>query len=92
MLRNRNNPRHCVPVTLDRAEDGSFSNFPTAPELADFNPSDRKFMAAALMHGANPPVVNATDSDWYHHREALTRRGIRVEFSYPTEILRVRRA
>lgn len=62
-LRNRNNPRHCVQVTLDRTEYGSFSRFPTAPELADFDPSDRKFVAAALTHGANPPVVNATDSD-----------------------------
>lgn len=86
------NPQHCEQVTLLLDDDGNFAAFPTALELADFDPSDRKFVAAALTHAANPPVVNATDSDWHHHHEALTQQGVRVEFICPAEMLRPRQA
>lgn len=92
VLRNRNNSRHCEQVTLELAEDGSFAAFPTAPELAAFDLSDRKFVAAARTHPARPPVVNATDSDWHHHREALERHGVRIDFICPAEMDRPRRA
>ena len=60
------------------------------PELADFDLSDRKFVAVALTHATNPPVVNATDSDWHHHREALLRHGVRIESVCPAEMTRAR--
>jgi hypothetical protein len=90
-LRNRHNPRHCAQVTLALAEDGSFAAFPTTAELAKFDPSDRKFVAAALTHPANPPVVNACDKDWHEHHEALGRHGVRIEFLCPEEMTRARR-
>ncbi|MDO7876737.1 hypothetical protein Q5H93_18475 [Hymenobacter sp. ASUV-10] len=90
-LRNRSNSRHCELVTLEMAEDGGFAAFPTRPELAAFDLSDRKFVAAALTHPARPPVVNATDSDWHHHREALAQQGVRIEFLCPAEMDRPRR-
>jgi len=90
--RNHTNPHHCAVVPLAKTDEGHFAAFPDAPELADFDLSDRKFVAAALTHEANPPVVNATDSDWHHHHEALTRQGVRVEFICPAEMLRARRA
>jgi len=48
-------------------------------------------VAVALTHATDPPVVNATDSDWHHHREALLRHGVRVESIYPAEMTRARR-
>jgi hypothetical protein len=35
----------------------------------DFDPSDRKFLAAALLAGAD--VINATDSDWQEQAELM---------------------
>ena len=61
------------------------------PELADFDLSDRKFVAVALTHATNPPVVNATDSEWHHHREAPLRYGVQVESICPAEMTRARR-
>ncbi len=91
-LRNRNNRRHCVQVALELADDGSFAAFPTAPELAAFDRDDRKFVAAARTHPARPPVVNATDTDWHHHRAALAHHGVTVEFLCPAEMTRPDRA
>lgn len=90
VLRNRHNPKHCEQITLALDDDGSFTAFPTAPELAKFDPSDRKFVAAALTHGARPPVVNASDTDWYEHREALNAHGVEIEFTCPEEMTRLR--
>ncbi|MGI4883605.1 MAG: hypothetical protein ACRYFR_01440 [Janthinobacterium lividum] len=85
------NPAHCEQVTLELAETGDFAAFPKTDELEKFDPSDRKFVAAALTHEANPPIVNATDSDWHHHHEALGRHGVRVEFICPAEMTAPRR-
>lgn len=90
-LRNHTNPRHCELITLEVAEDSSFLAFPTDPALTAFDPADRKFVAAALTHEANPPVVNATDKDWHEHHAALTSNGVRVEFLCPEEMTRPRR-
>lgn len=65
-------------VQLERRADGSYVDFPSDPDLAHFDPSDRKFAAAARK--TNSPVLNATDSDWLDHFEALERNGITVEF------------
>lgn len=46
-------------------------------------------MAAALTHLASPPVVNATDTDWHHHRDALGGHEVQVEFLCPTEMARL---
>ncbi|MGI4833585.1 MAG: hypothetical protein ACRYFK_09015 [Janthinobacterium lividum] len=85
------NPQHCEQVTLELAEDGSFAAFPTAAELTKFDPSDRKFVAATLTHHARPPIVNATDTDWYEHRETLGRYGVNLEFLCEEEMTRLRR-
>ena len=89
--RNHTNPQHCEIVPVERTAEGEFAAFPATPDLAGFDLSDRKFVAVALTHEANPPVVNATDTDWHHHHEALTRHGVRVEFLCPTEMARPRR-
>ena len=84
------NPQHCEKVTLAVDEDGSFAAFPKAADLAKFDPSDRKFVAAARTHHAAPPVVNACDKDWHEHHEALARHGVIVEFLCPEEMTRPR--
>ncbi len=85
------NPQHCEKVTLALDEDRNFAAFPKAAELAKFDLSDRKFVAAALTHPANPPVVNACDKDWHEHHEALGQHGVRIEFLCPEEMTRARR-
>lgn len=55
-----------------------FVDFPSDPQLANFDPSDRKFAAAARRSGQ--PVANAVDTDWLHHRTALNANGIKVHF------------
>lgn len=89
--RNHTNPKHCELATLELTEDGSFATFPSDPELAAFDPSDRKFVAAALTHEANPPIVNATDTDWHKDHVALTRNGVRIEFLCLEEMTKPRR-
>ena len=46
--------------------------------LAGFDPSDRKF--AKLSAHTGYTVVNATDTDWLHHRIALARSGVSIRF------------
>ena len=65
-------------IDLTRREDGSYSDFPDDSNLLDFDPVDRKFAAAARKAGV--PVMNATDSDWLIHYDALFANGINVEF------------
>jgi hypothetical protein len=82
VLTNRADPARCTIVRLT-PQDDSFVEFPEDPELADFDRSDRKFAAVAHEHPDHPPVLNATDSDWYHYREALERYDIHVDFVCP---------
>ncbi|WP_071837826.1 hypothetical protein [Hymenobacter norwichensis] len=90
-LRNHTNSAHCSLVHLLVSIDGNFTDFPSDPRLISFDPSDRKFVAAARAHHANPPIVNATDSDWYHDRVALTENGVQLEFICPQEMTLARR-
>ena len=81
---NQWNPEHCrqVPVTPLSGGRG-FEEFPEDPELATFDASDRKFVAIALASGDQPEILNATDTDWWHHRRALSRYGVEVRFLCP---------
>jgi len=84
VLTNRTNPGRCILVHL-RESNGTFLDFPRDPELQSFDLSDRKFVAAALTHHCRPPILNATDSDWWHSLAALRRNGVSVEFVCGTE-------
>jgi hypothetical protein len=89
---NQCNPDHCRQIRITAANDGRvFDEFPDDPALADFDPSDRKFVAVALASGERPPILNASDTDWWNHREALSRNGVEVRFLCP-ELMEVRRA
>lgn len=74
----RRGPPHVRHVELPKASDGSYEDYPKDRDLVSFDPSDRKFVALSLRVKA--PVVVATDSDWVHHKAALTRNGVRIRF------------
>ncbi|NBC12735.1 MAG: PIN domain-containing protein [Gammaproteobacteria bacterium] len=56
---------------------GTYADFPADPALATFDPSDRKFAAAARQTGH--PVSAVDDRGWWNHREALSSNGILIE-------------
>ncbi len=72
-----------VPVTPLDGDPRGFAEFPDDAELVAFDQDDRKFVAVALASGNSPPILNATDTDWWIHRSALVRNGVRVEFLCP---------
>jgi hypothetical protein len=79
---NRYKPDRVARVALaeDPARPGQFAAFPADEELRSFDQSDRKFVAAALTHPERPPVLDATDSDWWDFRNALRPHGVTIRF------------
>lgn len=60
-----------------------FQEFPNNPALANFDSSDRVYVAVALASAQNPEVLNAVDPDWWQHRVALEQHGVRLVFLCP---------
>lgn len=79
---NQANDAHCerVPITPLNGNGESYAEFPIDADLVAFDWSDRKFVAVALASKNSPPIFNATDSDWWHAREALGRNGVTIRF------------
>ncbi len=83
---NRFNAEYCEFVeTHARVNTGGedYLEFPDVPELASFDPADRKFAAASTARPGRPSVLNAVDSDWWNYRDVLKSHGIEVEFLCP---------
>lgn len=82
---NQANPARVrgVPVTPLSGDPRGFLEFPDDADLTGFDQDDRKFVAVALASGDAPSILNATDTDWWIHRNALVRNGIQVEFLCP---------
>lgn len=78
---NQANSKRCkiIPIT-PLEEKPYFREFPNDEDLDGFDHSDRKFVAVAIASGLNPPIVNATDTDWWHFVDPLRKHGIEVEF------------
>ncbi len=85
VLQNQANPERCerVRITPRGAGADDFDEFPDDPELATFDPSDRKFVAVALASDHGPAILNATDTDWSIARDALGRHGLTITFLCP---------
>lgn len=85
LWQNQGNPRHCeqVKITPQKSDPRNFREFPNDPALSSFDLADRKFVAVALTSRNRPKVLNATDSDWWHHQKALEANGIKIEFLCP---------
>jgi len=81
---NQANPRNCLRVQITTQEGSDdFKEFPQDPDLENFDRADRKFVAVALISGLDPPILNATDTDWWDYREPLRRNGVTVDFICP---------
>lgn len=57
-----------------------FHEFPSHPGLANFDISDRKFVATANAGEVKPPIVQAVDFKWWGWKGALDEAGIPVFF------------
>jgi len=79
VMNNQYNADRCTRVSITPVN-GSFEEYPADEALEDFDPSDRKFVAAAAAHDQNPPILVACDTDFWIARVALAAAGIRVEF------------
>ncbi len=79
---NRENTERCdfVPIKPVDGLENEFEKFPSGPELVDFDPDDRKFIAVACAHEDNPPILQAVDRAWWNFRDAFRQNGVRVEF------------
>lgn len=66
---------HWANILFDR--DGQ-AVLPSELGLDEFDPSDKKFIAAALACDPHPPIYNAVDSDWQKHAAAIKAAGITV--------------
>jgi len=82
---NQGNEAHCRRIHITPIEDDSrsFLEFPDDPRLRTFDPSDRKFVAVAVASGSEATVVNASDTDWWSAREALSEHRVNVDFLCP---------
>jgi hypothetical protein len=88
---NQGHLDHCRQVSITPMKGGSrgFEEFPDDPDLAKFDLEDRKFAAVAIASGEQPPILNASDTDWWDHRAALSRHGIEIRFLCP-ELMKVK--
>ena len=76
-------PEYCRRVPVTPHSERGLEEFPGDPELGDFDPDDRKFVAVAIASGTIPEILNASDTDWWYHSEVLRRNGVRVTFLCP---------
>ena len=70
-------------VRITEHPERGFEEFPADSDLDDFDRDDRKFVAVALASGADPEILNATDTDWWNHRQPLRRHGVEIKFLCP---------
>ena len=80
---NQANPEHCRQVNVHLHPAREFEEFPKDPDLDSFDRSDRKFVAVALASGVEPKILNASDTDWWHHFHELKQHGIEIVFLCP---------
>lgn len=67
--------RKLVELQIEFDDDG----YAVVPEsLAMNDKADRKFIAVALKDNPIPPIVNASDTDWYKDQDMLKKGGIQV--------------
>ena len=86
---NQANERHCRKVAATPNAERGFAEFPDDPDLSTFHRKDRKFVAVAIASGSAPKILNASDTDWWIHRQELGRHGVEIEFLCP-ELMRAR--
>lgn len=83
LLDNQANPQRCRRVPITPHPERKYEEFPDDQRLYPFDRADRKFVAVALASGEHPPIINASDSDWWPVRHVLEEHGVLVEFLCP---------
>ena len=63
-LQNRSNPSRCDTVDPVEHENRKYETFPDDFRLANFDSSDRKFVAISVAHPMKPKILQGTDSKW----------------------------
>ena len=84
LLNNQNHGDRVRRVPVTPAEDDG-RGFEELPENR-FDPSDRKFLAVAVVAGA--VVLNAVDSDWGKHKALMDELGVEVDELCPQHFAR----
>ena len=87
---NQANEQHCKQVEVTPNDERGFEEFPDDQTLSTFDLDDRKFVAVAIASGSAPKILNASDTDWRDHRQALERNGVEIEFLCPDLMERAR--
>lgn len=77
---NQGNTRYCKKVPITPHEGREFEEFPEDADLDGFDRSDRKFVAVAVASNEEPPILNASDTDWWNYRETFEKNGINLDF------------
>lgn len=84
LFQNQCNESICQRVAITFDPEWGFEEFPHDDRLGHvtdslFDPDDRKYVAVALASQRNPSILNAVDSDWSEHRDALSDHGVVVK-------------
>lgn len=85
LLRHASNPAKVEQVRLTETGEQTYAEFPSSALQARFDPSDRKFAAAACAHPDHPPIWQAADSKWLDWWPALKACGVQVDFLCPDD-------
>lgn len=75
-----------VHIRVSSTNPDTFEEIPPDSDFLTFDRSDRKFLAVANASKKNPEIINAVDTDWAEHYEALIRNAIRVKFLCPQHV------
>jgi len=91
VLTNHANPSRVEKITVTPEADSSgrpsYREFPNDSGLADFDLSDRVFIAVAASHADCPPILQAADSKWLGLWDvALKNAGINVKYLCKQEL------
>ena len=89
---NWTNEERCdrVSITSIEGSETEFKEFPDDSALQKFDNDDRKFIAVAVAHCENPPILQAMDSKWLDFRDILYQHDVIVEFICEADIQRLR--
>jgi hypothetical protein len=88
VLNNQANTNRCTQIPLQQHSAREFAEFPSDPDLRNFDPPDRKFVAVAAAHPEKPPILQAADCKWLDWKPALDRHGISVKFICEEDVKR----
>jgi hypothetical protein len=74
---NQYNSAKVVRLSLPRDREGEYTDFPSDAALRTFDKSDRVFVA--LARRGDGSIINAVDSDYSEHADALESAGVVVK-------------